>query len=41
MVVLLEDGMDINKIVREHFFRNDQKCWYDRTEHYILYSELI
>ena len=34
LYLLLEDGMDINKIVREHFFRNDQKCWFDRKEHY-------
>jgi hypothetical protein len=34
LYLLLEDGMDINKIVREHFFRNDQKCGFDRKEHY-------
>lgn len=31
---LLENRMDIDKIVREHFFRNDQKCGYNRVEHY-------
>tara|TARA_X000000950_G_C13616230_1_gene537429 strand:- start:30 stop:695 length:666 start_codon:yes stop_codon:yes gene_type:complete len=34
LYLLLEEGMDVNKIVREHFFRNDQKCWRDRFEHY-------
>uniref|UniRef100_A0A6C0B575 Uncharacterized protein n=1 Tax=viral metagenome TaxID=1070528 RepID=A0A6C0B575_9ZZZZ len=36
LYLLLEDGMDINKIVREHFFRNDQKCWHDGIEHYTI-----
>ena len=34
LYLLLEEGMGINKIVREHFFRNDRKCWLDRKEHY-------
>lgn len=33
---LLEDEMDINKIVREHFFRNDKNCWYRNVEHYLF-----
>lgn len=34
LYLLLEDGMDINKIVREHFLSFLKKCGYDRIEHY-------
>jgi hypothetical protein len=44
---LLEKDISIDKLVREHFFRNDKKCKLNRVEHYIttnngkaIYNEL-
>lgn len=36
LYLLLEDNMDINEIVREHFLRNDHKCGHNRIEHYFI-----
>ena len=36
LFLLLEDNMSISKIVREHFFRNDNQCVLKKKEHYIF-----
>ena len=33
---LLEKDINIDKLVREHFFRNDKKCKLNQVEHYIV-----
>lgn len=34
LCLLLEQDMSVEKIVKEHFFRNDEKAWFDVAEHY-------
>ena len=36
MYLLLEDNMEISKIVREHFFRKDKKSYCNKIEHYVI-----
>ena len=35
LYLLLKENIDIQELVREHFFVNSFKCWYKQTEHYV------
>lgn len=37
--LLLKDNISIDVLVRDHFFRNDEKCWYNKEEHYKFQSD--
>ena len=32
--LLLDEDLNVDQLVRSHFFRNDARCWYDDHEHY-------
>ena len=36
LYLLLKENLNINEIVREHFFRNDQKCGKELSNHYMF-----